>query len=184
MNNFIYAGDLVRLEAVDPEIFAVEDSLWAHDSEYWRLCASDPSRLFTSKQTREWIDKSLPTSYFFSIYALTENKLIGGVDLNGINWSARTSWIGIGIGDRNYWGRGYGREAMRLAIQFAFDELNLRRINLNVFEYNKRAFLAYQKLGFVEEGRYRSWLHRGGRRWDLIFMGLLRSDWNMNTLEK
>ena len=85
--------------------------------------------------------------------------------------------MGIGIGERDCWGKGYGTDAMRVVLRFAFVELNLHRVGLNVFEYNPRAIRSYEKAGFVEEGRLRGFLHRNNRRWDLIFMGILRDEW-------
>ena len=58
-----------------------------------------------------------------------------------------------------------------------FNELNLHRVSLDVFEYNPRAIRSYEKVGFVFEGRTRKFLNREGQRWDMIFMGILRSEW-------
>lgn len=66
---------------------------------------------------------------------------------------------------------------MRLALRFAFMELNLHRVTLDVFEYNPRAIRSYEKAGFREEGRRRQLLLRNGRRWDEIEMGILREEW-------
>lgn len=66
---------------------------------------------------------------------------------------------------------------MNLLARYAFRELNLNRINLSAFEFNPRAVRSYEKCGFVHEGRERQWLNRGGRCWDMIYMGLLREDW-------
>jgi len=62
----------------------------------------------------------------------------------------------------------------------AFNELNLQRISLTVSEYNPRAIKSYLKAGFVEEGRLRSGEQRAGRRYDLVYMGILRPEWEMN----
>ncbi len=85
--------------------------------------------------------------------------------------------MGIGIGEREYWGNGYGTDAMRAILHFAFTELNLYRVSLNVFEYNPRAIRSYEKAGFVAEGRQRQVLNRDGRRWDVIYMGILHEEW-------
>jgi RimJ/RimL family protein N-acetyltransferase len=61
---------------------------------------------------------------------------------------------------------------MRLVLRYAFDELNLHRVSLTVFEYNERALRTYRKLGFVEEGRQRARLLRFGKRWDMVVMGI------------
>jgi len=66
---------------------------------------------------------------------------------------------------------------MHLILRYAFSELNLERVSLNVFAYNLRAIHSYEKSGFVHEGRKRGVLRREGRRYDLVFMGILRTDW-------
>ena len=97
--------------------------------------------------------------------------------LFGIEWHAGVAFVGIGIGETDYRGKGYGTDAMRLILRYAFEALHLRRVSLDVFEYNQRAYRSYIKAGFVEEGRARQYLHRDGRRWDLIYMGILREEW-------
>ena len=66
---------------------------------------------------------------------------------------------------------------MRVILRFAFTELNLHRVSLTVFDYNQRAIRSYEKAGFRMEGRQRGFLKREGQRWDLIYMGILRSEW-------
>jgi RimJ/RimL family protein N-acetyltransferase len=85
--------------------------------------------------------------------------------------------VGLSIGKREDWGQGYGTEMMRLLLQFAFMEINLRRVTLAVFDYNPRAIRAYEKAGFRHEGRIRQFLHKEGQRWDMLFMGVLREEW-------
>jgi len=111
------------------------------------------------------------------IRLLVDDLIIGFISLGGFNWQARSAWVGIGIGEPDYRGKGYGSDAMNVMARYAFCYLNLNRINLNVFEFNPRAVRSYEKCGFVHEGRERQWLNRGGQRWDLIYMGLLREDW-------
>ena len=97
------------------------------------------------------------------------------------HWSQRNAWIGIGLGEREYWGQGYGTDAMRVLLRFAFTELNLERVTLNVFAYNERAQRSYLKAGFTIEGRQRERLRRGNQRYDSISMGLLRDEWRAQT---
>jgi RimJ/RimL family protein N-acetyltransferase len=66
---------------------------------------------------------------------------------------------------------------MRVVLRYAFQELNLRRVSLTTYEYNPRAIRSYEKAGFIHEGRARKFLLREGRRWDLLFMGVLREEW-------
>ena len=91
------------------------------------------------------------------------------------------SGVSIAIGEAKQWGKGYGYEAMQLVLRFAFDELNLHRVQLTVFCYNKRAIALYEKLGFQREGIHREHLQRDGRRYDMYLYGLLRSEWENRT---
>jgi RimJ/RimL family protein N-acetyltransferase len=178
-----FSGKLVRLVAFDPERDSEAMARWNQDSQYQQLLSSGPASLWTPKQIKEWMEKHVDEFYGFSIRTLADDRLIGNVDLDGVDWVARNCWVGIGIGEREYWGKGYGTEAMNLALRFAFDCLNLRRVNLDVFEYNQRAYLSYVKCGFKEEGRMRQWMQRGGERFDLIFMGILREEWEARQQE-
>lgn len=73
--------------------------------------------------------------------------------------------------------QGFGSDAMRLAVRYAFTELNLQRISLYVFDYNPRAMRVYEKSGFSIEGRLRGAILREGERTDVLVMGVLRDDW-------
>ena len=180
MNNDIFRGKLVRLSAENPETYAEHFSRWWHDSEYGRLLDLDPGRLFSPKRTKEWLEKELekdpPEMWLFGIRALEGEKLIGFIDLSGASPHGDT-FVGIGIGEREYWGKGYGTEAMKLVLRFAFVELGLHRVSLDVFEYNPRGVKSYEKAGFRHEGRVREMILRDGRRSDVFFMGVLREDW-------
>jgi RimJ/RimL family protein N-acetyltransferase len=180
MNNDIFRGKLVRLSAEDPEVHAENWSKWWHDSEYGRLLDMDPAHLRSPKSTREWLEKAMekdpPEIWLFGIRTLEDDKLIGFVDLSGVS-AHGDCFVGIGLGDREYWGKGYGTDAMKLALRFAFVELGLHRVSLDVFDYNSRGVKSYEKAGFRREGVEREMLLRDGKRYDVIFMGVLRDEW-------
>jgi RimJ/RimL family protein N-acetyltransferase len=181
MNYELLTGELVRLTAEEPHLFAEGLSRWGRDSEYSRLLDNDPARVTSITKTREWIEKSSEkepaNEIFFHIRSLEGNTLIGFVGLFGIGWTHGDAWVGIGIGDRQYWGKGYGTDAMRVILLYAFTEMNLQRVTLGVFEYNRRAIRSYEKAGFVVEGILRHCIQREGRYWDEIIMGILHEDW-------
>ena len=181
MNDNLLRGSLVQLRAVNSTTDAEPFSRWSRDSEYMRLSDGSAARLFNLKQTTEFIEKEFENeslaTFAFSIWTLEDNRMIGEIDLSGINWASGESIVGISIGDRNDWGKGYGTDAMRIVLRFAFDELNLHRVFLNTFEYNPRAIRSYEKCGFKDEGRQRGMLNREGKRWDIIYMGILREEW-------
>ncbi len=177
MNESVFIGKLVRLEPAEPELADELIAKWNSDSEFSRLFDSDPPRLRTPKQMREWLEKNISKYNFWVIRKLEDDQPLGTFDMSAFDWAARHAWVGIGIGERDYWGKGYGSDAMRIVIRYAFREMNLNRINLTVFEYNTRAIRSYEKLGFKIEGSERQWLNREGRRWDMLHMGLLRKEW-------
>ncbi|CAN5118076.1 GNAT family protein [soil metagenome] len=111
----------------------------------------------------------------FSIEA--DDECIGTCGLFEMDESSRQAELGITIGDKDYWGRGYGREAIRLILDYAFRIRNLRRVWLEVHAENERAIRAYRAGGFVEEGRQREHMWLDGRYVDNVMMGVLRAEW-------
>jgi RimJ/RimL family protein N-acetyltransferase len=181
MSKSILTGTLVHLAALEPQALAEAINRWDRDSEYRRLLDSEPANQFSVKKLSEWIQKDQEKDpgfrYSFAIRTLEDDNLIGFIGLDGDFFPHGEAFVGIGIGERDLWGKGYGRDAMKVILRFAFQELNLRRVALDTFEYNPRAIHSYEKVGFVHEGRARKFLYREGRRWDLIFMGILREEW-------
>ncbi len=104
-------------------------------------------------------------------------KLIGNMGLNRIDWINRSAILGIAIGEKDYWDRGYGTEAVQAMLALAFDILNLNRVELEVFDFNVRARKSYEKAGFRLEGRRRQVRYLSGRYHDVLVMGILRHEW-------
>jgi RimJ/RimL family protein N-acetyltransferase len=178
----IFKGKLVRLAAFDPEEIGKAYAGWNRDSEFHRLLDSDAAVLYSAQAGIIFFKKMLkeesPVSYFFSIRTLDDNRLLGEIALDVIhNWVSRNAFVSLGIGSRHDWGRGYGTDAMKTMLRFAFTELNLQRVTLTVFEYNPRAIRSYEKSGFQHEGRMRGALLRDGKRWDMLYMSITAEDW-------
>jgi len=177
----LFRGELVRLTAEDPEFRAKQEARWERDTEFHRLADFRPARLYSEKKVKEWIEKDIedgfkPERYFFSIRVLKDDTLIGFLSL-WLNLIHSEVWVGIGIGEREYWGKGYGTDTMRLCVQYSFMELGAQRVSLGLHEYNPRALRAYEKAGFQLEGRTRKDILREGRYTDTIWMGILRDEW-------
>ena len=177
----IFTGKLVRLSAFDPEEMSKVFPRWNLNSEYFRLLNSSARPMQSVKAAAKWMEKEVeeisPANYYFSIRTLEDDKLIGEIGLDVVNWLGRDAFVGLGIGETEYWSKGYGTDVMNVLLRFAFTEINLRRVSLGVFEYNPRAIRSYEKAGFRHEGRLRHLLNREGRRWDNLFMGILREEW-------
>jgi RimJ/RimL family protein N-acetyltransferase len=179
--NDLFRGELVRLTVEEPEFLAKHEARWQRDSEFRRLADSDPAEMVSEKKIKSWLEKEVedgykPQRYPFTIRALHEDKPIGFIGL-WLNLVHAEVWVGIGIGEREYWGRGFGTDAMKLGVRYAFMELGAHRVSLGLHEYNLRALKAYEKAGFQLEGRTRLDMMREGRRSNSLWMGILREEW-------
>ena len=105
-------------------------------------------------------------------------RLIGNSGFFDFDHTARSAEIGIMIGDKSYWDKGYGTEAMGLLLNHGFDTLNLNRIYLRVYVSNPRAIRSYEKAGFTLEGRLREAVFQRGAYGDVLIMSALRSEWD------
>lgn len=111
-------------------------------------------------------------------YHLGENWIpVGDGGFHVINWRVRSAEVGIMIGEKQYWNQGLGTEAMQLLLRHGFQTLNLNRIELRVYETNRRAIRSYEKVGFVHEGRMRQAMYKEGAYVDVLWMSVLRSEW-------
>ena len=174
----ILEGNLVRLAALTED--DVEHLVrFQLNSAYTRLLDSWPARPRSKDEFVKWIqsESKRDTVYLFSIRRIEDDEFLGFAELDRIDWSHGSSGLGIGLGDPDSWDKGYGRDAMKLLLDFAFSEMNLHRIGLSVFAYNERARALYEKLGFVHEGTVRERLHRDGERYDMLMYGILRHEW-------
>lgn len=102
---------------------------------------------------------------------------IGQIDFVHIDWKNRTAEIGIVIGSEENLGKGYGSEAIRVLEDFAFNRLNLHKLQLKVYEFNQRGYKCYLKCGFKEEGRIRENYFIYGKYHDTIHMGILKEEY-------
>ena len=106
-----------------------------------------------------------------------EGRMIGDIELHSIDTRSRVAAFGVAIYDEDAQGRGYGREAIGLLLEWAFFVQNYERIWLTTWSTNQRALRCYRGLGFVEEGRQRRQLFVNGTYVDVVLMGLLRDEW-------
>jgi RimJ/RimL family protein N-acetyltransferase len=113
-----------------------------------------------------------------------DGKCIGQCALFQFDHVAHTCALGITIGDKGYWGRGYGREALQLLLHYGFVMHNLHKVWLTVNSNNERALRAYRACGFVEEGRLRQQVWSNGQYLDLVYMGVLRGEWARQNAER
>jgi RimJ/RimL family protein N-acetyltransferase len=176
----LFRGRFVRLAAFEPETDAPVFARWSNDSRYLLQSGDDPARPVDVAEARATIEtwsKGWPETVGLALRALDDGRLVGFVRLYDIAWNHGTAMVGISVPDPADQDRGFGRDAMELLMRYAFGELGLHRLWLDVFGYNLRAIHLYEALGFRREGLLREQLYRDGRRWDVVLMGLLRAEW-------
>jgi RimJ/RimL family protein N-acetyltransferase len=127
---------------------------------------------------RAWTE-SASTSYElarFAVEVIEDGAHIGTVDLRPSRPESRCAELGIMIGDKTRWGGGYGTDTMRTVCRFGFEEMNLHRIELDVYEENERAVKVYERVGFKHSGRRREAVYQRGHYQDVILMDLLEGE--------
>ncbi|MFJ7589381.1 GNAT family N-acetyltransferase [Streptomyces sp. NPDC097617] len=116
-------------------------------------------------------------SAVFTIEDLADGTPIGMADYRDLDPFARVATVGLTIGERDRWGRGYGSEALRLLVNHLFGTFGLHRIELDTWSGNERAVHAFTRAGFHEEGRRRDAILVAGTRYDTVLFGMLRDEW-------
>jgi RimJ/RimL family protein N-acetyltransferase len=172
----LFTGRLVRLAAATPDD---QEALaaWSLDDMYLRMLDDDPIRPQTAASYHHASNPDGQGSVYFHLRTLQEDKFVGFVVLHSIKWASQTSELAIAIGLPEYRGKGYGQDALRLILNYAFAELNLYRVGLTVMAYNTAAIKSYERAGFILEGAKRQMVCREGQRHDLLIYGILRDEW-------
>lgn len=171
-------GKLVKLtvlEKSDVPQFAA----WFSDIEFLRLMSPFQAYPVSLEEEEAWYEnqRKSENEMNFAIRVLEGSRLIGSCGLKNFNYAAAGAELGIGIGDPEARGKGYGTDAVKTLLKFAFLELNLHRVGLQVFSDNARAISSYKKAGFQQEGIIREAIRRDGKYTDIVMMGILRREW-------
>ena len=176
MQNPFIIGDKIYLRPLEMEDI---DSfiLWLNDEEVRQyLKRTSPLNKIREK---DFVEKLYRDDREVILgMALKENdQLIGNIGLHRISLPYRQAELGIFIGDKSCWSKGYGAEALNIMLGYGFDQLNLHRIHLTVLSFNPRAIRAYEKVGFKREGVFREHIYRNGKYHDVYCMGILENEW-------
>jgi len=170
-------GKLVRLRPYQKT--DIEDLMkWVNDEEVTRYLGSQMTPPASRSGEEAFLEMAMTHSETHKVFAIETmaREYAGGIDLRVIDQIDRRAEVGIVIGVKDFWGRGYGTEAMRLMLRFAFGRLNLNRVSLRVFDYNQRAIKSYEKCGFIKEGLLRQDRYYDGQYHDTLVMAILRRE--------
>lgn len=114
-----------------------------------------------------------PNNIFLAMMTVESDAHIGNIKIGPVNWFHRSADLSLFLGAKKYWGKGFGTEAIRLAADFAFNSLNLHKLNAGIYEGNQGSIRAFEKAGFVKEGCRFGQRFFKGRYVDEVVMGLL-----------
>lgn len=155
-----------------PTLFA-----WINDRE--SVLYNAPYKPISDFEHRSWY-KSIsasPDCFFFIVRRVSDDEAIGSCQLRSIHTVHQNAELQIRIGEAANRGQGFGTEALRLLLRFAFKDLNLERVYLHTFATNAVAIRIYEKVGFVHEGVLRKAAYVNGKYVDVIVMGILRDEY-------
>jgi RimJ/RimL family protein N-acetyltransferase len=151
--------------------------VWLNDQEVTSHLSGAVLYGVTWEQEQDFYSQMLRSSQNKVFTIQNENgRQIGNIGLHNINWEWSTATVGIMIGEKDHWGKGYGTDAMKTIVNFAFNMMNLRRLSLEVNADNIRGIKCYEKAGFVTEGIKRKERYYNGRYTDIVIMGILKEE--------
>lgn len=168
----MYYGEKVFLRAYKEEDIQKVTS-FVNDKEIKTFYDTDVSFPITLWEEETWVKSQKGNKngeYNFAIEDIKTKKYIGGCNIQNVNWLTRVALVGIMIGDKNYLGKGYGTDAMKVLMKFIFQDMNIRKIRLSTFSFNVRAQKSYEKCGFKVEGTLKDEVFKDGKYYDEIVM--------------
>lgn len=175
-------GDQIRFRAIEKEDLPCFVK-WLNDPEVRQgLSLLVPLSLAEEEDWFEGVLKRSPFERPLAIEIQPDPKkedwvFVGNCGLIAIDWQNRSAEIGIHIGEKEYWDQGFGTKAMRLMLKHGFNNLNLHRLWLRVFENNQRAIRSYEKARFIQEGNFRQAQYLDGKYVDVMIMSMLQNEW-------
>ncbi len=158
---------------------------WMNDLDVTKYLTTANMNL-TEEAEKKWLKKLQEdvNHHYYGIFLDDSGELIGGVSFKDIEQVNRRASLGIVIGEKDQWSKGYGTEAIKLMLDYGFNVLNLNNVMLSVYGYNKRAKKCYEKAGFKLIGVRRKSLFMAGKYHDEYFMDILADDFKDSKLKK
>ncbi len=185
LSDQLFEEEHIFLGSIDHDKDAEIETLWTHDVDYLRMLNVDFLRPVSAAQLKkryDAIEKEQAESnnlLYFTIRLREAATLIGFARLDWLEWAHGSCFLQMGIGEKQNRRQGYGTQALSLLLRYIFSELNFHRVTANVPEYNLAAQSFFARQGFTPEVRRRQALHRDGRYWDLLQMGILAREWGL-----
>ncbi len=178
LGNALLRGERVYFNRITRDDLPAMARMWA-DIDYIRHLMRRPAYPVTLEEMEAWYkemsDEHAPPS--FAIRTTDGDQFIGVCAFKDLRWASRHTFFWIGIGVREMQGRGYGADSLRVLLKYAFLEMNLNCVGLEVMGYNERAIGLYRKVGFQHDGSVRAYVYRDGAYYDMLYMSMVRDEW-------
>jgi len=171
---YLKGNKVILREGCEKDLFYLHN--WYNDKELNKLAGWTEGKLGTTQLRMNLLKGFGYDPMNLVIETIDEGKPIGTIQLYDFNEIDQSCKLGIRIGDRDYWGKSYGEDAIKTLLKYAFYELDIFRVSLKLYEYNERASKCYLKCGFKYEGRTRKSAFIDGTFYDEILMGALKSE--------
>jgi len=169
------AGELVILRALEPSDLE-RCYRWMNDPNIVRTLKSRYPMAFDHEAL--WLDEAVRGSNgarHFAIENRESRDHIGNASIHEIDWVSRNAYFGLFIGEPSAWNKGFGSDVVRTIVHFAFNEMNLLKLKINVFDYNERARHLLAGHGFIQEGKLQREFYREGTLHDILILSKFRS---------
>ncbi len=179
----LFESTNLKLDFYDPEKDASEESSFTYDLNYtWGISFNGEPKPLTAFEIKKMREEQLKkadetgTKFYFTVRRKADNQFLGVIMFPWISWTHRTAAFRVLIGDTGRWGE-YLAEALRLALRYAFEELNLYSVDCYAGEFQPDYLEACRRAGMQERVRQREMVFRAGRLWDRVMMVLNQADW-------
>ena len=174
VNHPFIIGEKIYLRGLERSDLAGDYFNWLNDREVTKFLDSG---IFPNTMERmEEFYRSTASSNDNVIFAIVDkatDKHIGNIKIGPIKWLSRVSPLGIMIGNKDFWGRGYGTEAIKLAVEYAFKQLNLHKITAGIVATHQASIKSFQKADFEIEGKAKSQFFLNGEYYDSLYLGIV-----------
>lgn len=170
-------GKTVLLRPLDKRSDAEKMQRWINDPEVrLNLATVFPQTL---KNEEDFIDRcgDATKGIVFAMVIKETGEFIGVMGLHDIDWPNRNATTGALIGEKQYWGKGYGTDAKMILLNYAFNTLNLHTVSSSVIAFNKRSLGYSSHCGYKIDGVCRACIFREGRYWDRVMLSVMKKDW-------
>ncbi|CAG0969997.1 MAG: GNAT family protein [Candidatus Methanoperedens sp.] len=168
-------GERIFLKLLSSEDISQFYVDWMQDEEVIQFLESR-WKSYTLNDLRDYVKKTNDgiNNFLFGIFLIENDEHIGNIKIGGINQIHRSGDVGILIGNKKMWGKGYGTEAIKLATKYAFEELNLNKVFAGMYANNQGSFDAFMRAGYREAGRFKNHMFFKGKYVDGILVEKLK----------